>query len=102
MENNNNKNNKDYSFDLNSPQATLMLPLWGRAECTNIDSDIISDPFAVEILPKLLKKFKVDISTIKKKLRNKMEYMYLVFSARAYTFDLTIKHFCLNIQMQPL
>ncbi len=71
----------------NSVQATLLMPLWGRANYSEQNPDILKDPKAMELLKRMGEDYGVEFSQFKQYHGEKAEYFGLVFCARARNLD---------------
>ncbi len=75
----------------NSVQATMFLPLWGRA---NYGSKYpIVDPKASIVLERMIKDYEYDDNFIKEYYRHRIEYWGLVFCARANNMDVALQKY---------
>ena len=74
-------------IDDNSVQATMVMPLWGRANCSKKYPEVLEDPKSIEIFEKMVADFDFDVSKIEQFHRDRAEYYGLVFCTRARNFD---------------
>jgi len=78
---------KDLPYDLNSVQATNVMPLWGRATYSAKYPDLLTDPLATEIMEKMLADVDLDVSLIEKMHGKRTEYFGLIFCVRGRNLD---------------
>lgn len=71
----------------NSVQATMVMPLWGRVNCSKLYPDVLEDSKAHEIYEQMVQDFDFDVGKIEHFHRERSEYYGLVFCTRARHFD---------------
>lgn len=78
----------------NSVQATMFLPLWGRATYAN--SYPITDSKAPIVLEQMISDYKYDVNFIKEYYGDRIEYWGMVFCARANNMDVALQLYLKN------
>ena len=74
-------------FDLNSVQATNLMPLWGRATYSAKYPDLLTDPLATDLMERILADVDLDVSIIEKMHGKRTEYFGLIFCVRGRNLD---------------
>ncbi|UYP46060.1 hypothetical protein NEF87_002345 [Candidatus Lokiarchaeum ossiferum] len=75
------------TIENNSVQATMVMPLWGRAKYSRKYPNLLLDPLVHDIFDRLMQDFNFDLSKAEKYYGDREEYFGLIFLARARNFD---------------